>query len=332
MLVVCGSSASWIVKNLFQNRGGLHNRVTGRVWLAPFTLAESEAFFKENGVVMNRYQIAECLMVFGGIPYYLNMFDNGLGPTQNIDRLLFAENAPLKNEFSEVYRSLFRSADLHIGIVSALSKTRGGMTRDEIIKATGCAGGGNLTKILRELVQCGFIEKYADFTKKKNSAFYRLIDPFSLFWLKYVEDNHSKDEYYWTNLIDDGGRRAWTGHAFELLCLSHLAQIKQKLGISGVSTEAFTWKSKEFKPGAQIDLIISRRDGVINLCEMKYTMHPVSLSPSVAEGLQNKRMAFLAETGSRKAVHITIVTTYGLTRKGYFSAVQSEVTLDDLFV
>ena len=331
MLIVCGSAASWMVRNLFENKGSLHNRVTGRIRLAPFTLAESEAFFKESGVVMNRYHIAETLMIFGGIPYYLNMFESGLGPTQNVDKLLFAENAPLKNEFNEVFRSLFRASDRHMLIVETLARTRAGMTRDDLIKAARIPGGGNLTRVLTELEQCGFIDKYYDFTKKKNCAYYRLIDQFTLFWLKYVKDNHSRDEYYWTNLLEDGGRRAWSGYAFELLCLRHLPQIKQKLGISGISTDVFSWRSKASRPGAQVDLLISRRDGVINLCEMKYSLHPITLTAKDDQDLQNKRMAFYAETGTRKAVHITMVTTYGVTEKGYRASVQSQVVLDDLY-
>jgi AAA+ ATPase superfamily predicted ATPase len=331
MLIVCGSSAAWIVKNLFENKGGLHNRITGRIWLAPFTLAESEAFFDSIGVVMNRHQMAESHMIFGGIPFYLNMFDKKFGLTQNVDKLLFTSNAPLRNEFNEVYSSLFRSSERHMKIVRTLAQTKSGKTRDEIIETSGIPGGGNLTKTLNELEQCGFIERYNDFTKQKNSAYYRLIDPFSLFWLKYVSENHSKDEYYWTNLIDDGGRRAWSGHAFEMLCLRHLPQIKRKLGISGISTEAFSWKSKKMKPGAQIDLIISRKDGVLNLCEMKYSLHPITLSANDEKNLQNKRIAFLSETGANKAIHITLVSTYGLAEAGYRASVQSEVTIDDLF-
>jgi len=331
MLVVCGSSAAWIVKNLFENKGGLHNRITGRIWLAPFTLAETEAFFDSIGVVMNRYQMAESHMVFGGIPYYLNMFDKKFGLTQNVDKLLFASNAPLGNEFNEVYSSLFRSSERHMKIVRTLAQTKSGKTRDEIIESSGIPGGGNLTKTLKELEQCGFIERYNDFTKQKNSAYYRLVDPFSLFWLKYVNEKNSKDEYYWTNLIDDGGRRAWSGHAFEMLCLRHLPQIKRKLGISGISTEAFSWKSKKAKPGEQIDLIISRKDGVLNLCEMKYSLHPITLSANDEKNLQNKRTAFLAETGTNKATHITLVSTYGLSEAGYRASVQPEVTIDDLF-
>jgi len=244
---------------------------------------------------------------------------------------LFAQNAPLKNEFNEVYRSLFGSTDRHISIVTALALRKDGMTRDEIIEAAGIPGGGNLTRTLNELEQCGFIEKYTDFTRRKNGAYFRLTDPFTLFWLKYVADNNTKDNYYWTNRIDDGARRAWSGYAFEQLCLCHIAQIKQKLGISGISTEVFSWRSKESHPGAQIDLLISRNDGVINLCEMKYTLHPETISARDDQNLQNKRISFLAETGTRKAIHITMITTYGLTEQGHRASAQSEVMLDDLF-
>ena len=331
MLIVCGSAASWIVRNLFENKGGLHNRITGRIRLAPFTLGECEEFFNEYGIVMNRYQIAELYMVLGGIPYYLNMLKKGLGPTQNIDELFFMDDAPLKNEFNEIYHSLFSSPDRHINIIRALANFNTGLTRDEIIDKTKIPGGGNFTKTLNELVQCGFVEKYSNFTKSIYNIYYRLIDPFTLYWLKYVYGNNTKDEYFWTNLLDDGGRRAWSGHAFELLCLLHIKQIKQKLGISGISTEVFSWRSKSRDPGAQIDLIIVRKDRVINLCEMKYSLHPYTITKQYAQELQQKRMIFTSETNTRYAIHITMVTTYGLTGKEYRAAIQSEVTLDDLY-
>ena len=332
MLIVCGSATSWMVKNLFENKGGLHNRVTGRLHLAPFTLGECEEFFKEQKIVVNRYQIAEIYMVFGGIPFYLNLFKRHLGPTQNIDQLLFAKNAPLKNEFNEVYHSLFRSPNRHLSIVTELSKRKTGLTRDDIIKATKIPGGGNLTNTLRELEQCNFIEKYSDFTKHKKDSYYRLVDPFSLFCLKYLNHNDTKDEYYWTNSMDDGARRAWSGYAFEMVCLHHISQIKYKLGISGISTQVFSWRSKNHSPSTQIDLLISRKDGVINLCEMKFTLHPYTITAKYAQELLQRERIFRAETASRSSLHTTMITTYGLEKKGHWTAVQSEVTLDDLFV
>ena len=221
--------------------------------------------------------------------------------------------------------------EAQVSIITALSKSKSGLTRDEIIHATKIPGGGNLTKTLCELEQCAFIEKYSDFTRQKKNAYYRLIDPFTLFWLKYVYNNNSKDEYYWTNLLDDGGRRAWSGYAFEQLCLLHIAQIKRKLGISGISTEVFSWRSRDHSPRAEIDLLIVRKDGVINLCEMKYSLHPYTLSKKDDRDLQNKRMTFLSQTNTSYAIHTTMVTTYGLSENGYRASVQSEVTLDDLF-
>lgn len=93
----CGSATSWITKNIFCNRGGLHNRLTGRMYIEPFTIAECEMFLRSRNVDITRYQLAECYMIFGGIPYYLNYFNKGLSFSQNVDRLCFSTTAPLKN-------------------------------------------------------------------------------------------------------------------------------------------------------------------------------------------------------------------------------------------
>jgi AAA+ ATPase superfamily predicted ATPase len=332
LFILCGSSTSWITKKLFHNRGGLHNRVTGRIYLSPFTLGECEEFFKSRGIEITRYQMLESYMVFGGIPFYLNMFDRGLSFSQNVDRLCFNSVAPLRDEYQELYHSLFSRPQRHLCVVETLAGSADGMTRNEIALASGLTANGHLTEVLSELEQCDFIERYADFTRPKNGAYYYLKDPFTLFYLRYMKNNNTKDEYFWTNYSEDGGHRAWSGYAFEFVCRNHLRQIKQSLGISGVSTSASSWRSKETVPGAQIDLVVARRDGVINLCEIKYTKHPYTIGKTEAEALERKKNAFATETGTRSALHITMVTTYGLEQKGYFSLAQSQITMDDLFL
>ena len=332
LFIGCGSATSWITKKLFQNRGGLHNRVTGRIYLAPFSLGECEEFFKSRSIEITRYQMAECYMIFGGIPFYLNLFQSGTSLSQNVDRLCFADKAPLRYEFEELYRSLFKTPGRHIAIVTALSKKKAGMSRAELSKASGLPPNGHFTEALSELTQCDFIEKYSDFTKPKNGSYYYLKDPFTLFFLRYMSGNNAKDEYFWTNYTEDGGHRAWCGYAFELLCRIHIKQMKEKLGILGVSTSTTSWRSRDAIPGAQIDLLIDRRDGVINLCEMKYSKHPFVITKAEASELERKKSVFLMETGVKSAVHITMVTTWGLEKKGYFSIAQSEIALDDLFI
>ena len=331
MFIGCGSATSWITKNIFKNRGGLHNRVTGRIYLAPFSLGECEEFFMSKHIQITRYQMVESYMVFGGIPYYLNLFDKEASFSQNVDRLCFSSSAPLKNEFEELYKSLFSNPHRHIAIVEALSKSNSGLSRNEISNMAGIAPNGHLTGTLNELEQCDLIEKYTDFTKRKNGAQYYLKDPFTLFYLRFINGNDTKDEYFWTNFAEDGAHRAWCGYAFEQVCRIHIRQMKKRLGISGVSTSTMAWRSKDSAPGAQIDLLISRRDGVINLCEMKYAKHPYEIGRAEADGLERKRAVFLMETGARSAVHITMVTTYGLAKTGYFGVVQSEITMADLF-
>jgi AAA+ ATPase superfamily predicted ATPase len=331
LLIVCGSATSWMVSNLIDNYGGLHNRITEQIALQPFTLRECEEYYRSMGIVFNRYQIAESYMIFGGVPYYMSRMKSQYGLNQNIDMLMFAKNAPFAGEFDRLYHSLFRDSENHIKIVRLLSEKTKGLTRQEIIEQSHIPDGGGLTKALTELVQCGFLESYDDFNKQRNGEYYKLIDFFSLFYLKYRKDNTSRDEHYWTNYLLDPAHRTWCGYAFERVCMAHASQIKSKLGINGVIATIYSWRSKDAKPSAQIDMLIDRRDGVINLCEIKYSVEKYTISKSDDDDFRRRRTAFLAETGTRSALHQTMITTYGLEHNAYRNNIQSEITLDDLF-
>jgi DNA-binding HxlR family transcriptional regulator len=233
-LIVCGSAASWIIRRLLEDKGGLHNRLTYRILLEPFTLKECDEYLTWRKVALNRLQVLEAYMIVGGIPYYLSLFKREYALTQNIDSLFFGKTAPLKNEYAELLGSLFQDTSRHRLIIETLTQRRGGFTREELIVRTGLPNGGSLTRTLTELEQCGFIVQSSDFTKPQRGVFFRLIDPFMLFYLRFVKNNKTKDEYYWTNYTADAGYRAWSGLAFEQLCELHLQQIKKALGIHGV--------------------------------------------------------------------------------------------------
>ena len=331
LLIVCGSATSWMINKLIKNRGGLHNRVTHRISLEPFTLGECEAYYKEHNIVMNRYQMLEAYMIFGGIPYYLSLMHKGLSLVQNVDMLCFTQNGALSDEFKNLYSSLFKHSENHIKVIEAISKKRTGLTRGEIVHTANLLNGGGLTKILEELEQCGFIRKYNSFGKKSRSQLHQLVDFYTLFYLNFIRDNLYGDEHYWSNSIDSGEHRAWSGYAFEQVCMMHLKQIKTKLGISGVLSHASSWRAKSDKHGAQIDLLIERNDQVINLCEMKFANAEFIIDKKYDENLRNKRELFAYETKTRKAIHITIVTTYGVKPNEYSGFIQSEVKMDDLF-
>ena len=332
LLIVCGSATSWMINKLIKNRGGLHNRVTHRMYLEPFTLCECEAYYKENGIVMNRYQIVESYMITGGIPYYLSLMDKGLSLSQNVDMLCFMQNGALTDEFDNLYASLYKNSENHVKVVEALGKKKKGLTRDEIVNFTKLPNGGGLTKVLEELEQCGFIRKYNSFGKKHYSCLYQLVDFYTLFYLNFMKGNTYNDEHYRLNTIDSGKHRAWSGYAFEQVCMMHLKQIKNKLGISGVLTHASSWRSASSAPGAQIDLLIERNDQIINLCEVKFSNAEFRIDKKYEENLRNKRDAFIRETKTRKAVHLTMITTYGVKQNEYSDMIQSEVKMEDLFV
>ena len=330
LLIVCGSATSWIINKLLKNHGGLHNRVTRRMAIEAFSLAECEEYFRHKKIVLDRKSIVESYMIFGGIPFYLNMFEKGLSLAQNVDKLCFAKNSALSDEFSILYSSLFKHSENHKLVVKALAKKKIGLTREEIMRETKLQGGG-LTAILEELEQCSFIRSYNAYEKKMKERLYQLVDFYSLFYLNFIKNAKQSDEHFWTNLIDNARHRAWSGYAFEQVCMQHAAQIRQKLGISGVITYSAAWRSKKSEPAAQVDLLIDRNDGVINLCEMKYAKNEFVIDKKEDENLRNKKAAFINETKTRKAVHITMVTTYGVKRNEYWNSIQSEVMMEDLF-
>jgi hypothetical protein len=299
--------------------------------IEPFNLAECEEFFLSKKIVLERKNIVESYMIFGGIPFYLNMFEKSLSLAQNVDLLCFATTSELKHEFSILYSSLFKNPMNHEIIIKALAKKRMGLKRDEIIRETKLQGGG-LTTILEELEQCNFILSYNAYEKTKKEKLYQLIDFFSLFYLNFMKNNKQSDKHFWTNFIGNPKHRAWSGYAFEQVCMLHTSEIRRKLGISGVVTYSAAWRSRKSDPAAQVDLLIDRNDGIINLCEMKYSENEFVIDKKLDENLRNKRASFIEETKTRKAVHITMVTTYGVKRNEYWNNIQSEVRMNDLFV
>ena len=330
--IVCGSAASWITKKILHNRGGLYNRATLRIRLEPFTLAESEEFFTTKGVRLNRFDIIGSYMVFGGIPYYLDNYDGRYSLVQNVDRLCFGANALLADEYDEVFKSLFSNPEKHVEVIEALSTRKKGLTREEIKANLSFPDGGNLTRILKELELSGFIREYYPFGRKRKGSLFQLCDPFTLFHLNWMKGRLQGHEGYWSSMLGSGAYNAWSGYAFEQVCLAHIPQIRQALGVSGVLTSCSAWSSSSpDSRGAQVDLVLERADNVINLCEMKYCNQEYVLDKQEDLALRAKLGTFVRETHTRKAVHLTLVTTYGLKQSAYSSVYQSTVCMDDLF-
>lgn len=326
LLIVCGSAASWMIKNLIKNKGGLHNRITDHIRLHPFTLNETEQMLEQNGLILDRYQTTILYMAFGGIPFYIDRIKKGKSAMQNINDLCFGKDAPFRFEFNMLFASLFNKHERHMTIVKALAAKGKGLSRSEIIAATKMSDGGGISRLLDELEESNFIRKYKFFGRRAYT--YQLIDLFSLFYLRFMQESDMTDELYWTNKVDTPSFYTWAGLAFEKVCLQHVPQIKHALGISGVQTSVSTWQSAE----AQIDLVIDRKDHVINLCEMKFSIHPFTIDKKYAANLTNKMTTFRAATKTRKSLFLTMVSTYGATNNTYWGMIQNEITIDALFV
>jgi uncharacterized protein len=333
MVILCGSAASWMIKNVVRNRGGLHNRLTHKIILQPFSLFETEQFLKSKKVALNHYQIIQLYMAFGGIPMYLEQVEAGQSVAQIIDAACFAKKGFMYNEFTDLYQALFYKSERHIKIVKALATKPMGLSRNNIIKACKLQSGGTATSLLEELSAGGFVTAYTPFGKKAKDAIYKLTDEYSLFYLKFMEANKQNGKGTWQKLADTPSYKSWCGLAFETLCIKHIEPVKQALGIHTIYTTSSAWKSIKQATGAQIDLVIDRRDQTINLCEMKFYDNEFTIDKKYATALRQKASIFKQETKTRKQLFYVLVTTYGLHKNEHsIGLVDNVITMGKLFV
>ena len=347
LLIVCGSATSWIINKIIKDHGGLHNRVTHKVHLHPFTLQECEQYSRQLKLGMTRKQILESYMVMGGVPYYWTFLKRSMSFAQNIDNIFFSEDAPLRGEFDELYSSLFRDPEPYIHVIDTLGKKLSGMTREELKENGKLSANGNLTKILEDLEYCGFIRRYCHLGNTSHRSVYQLIDSYTLFYYAYIKTNKHRDRQFWSKNLGTPQHNTWCGLAFERVCLLHVDQIKHALSIGGIMSSEFCWRSSKGKKagdnksekekqekktrGAQIDLLIDRSDDVIDVCEMKYYAKEYAFTKEEYNKLQNRMLRLAEETKTRKAVQAILITTYGLIQNEYSDIVQSVVKMDDLF-
>lgn len=333
MLVVCGSATSWMMDKLINNYGGLYGRLTGQMKLSPFTLHECEEFFRDKGILLSRYDIVQCYMLVGGIPYYLDHLKKGLSLAQNIDRMFFADGAKLHDEYDRLFASVFANPEQMKSIVQLLGTRRSGFTRQEILHKTGLDDCGTSTKMLKALVASDFAKTYVPFGKGKRETCYKLTDPFCLFYMKFIQNRKGMDSDFWTHNIGSPLVNSWRGFAFEEVCLYHIRQIKKALGILGVSSTQSSWalKGDNDTEGAQIDLLIQRKDNVVNLCEMKFYNEKFTVDKAYYLKMVHRQNVLAEHISRRSVIHNVLVTTEGLTYNEYSSVFQNVVVMDELF-
>lgn len=335
VVVICGSAASWMVQKVVNNTGGLHNRITRRINLKPFTLPETEAYFQSRNIQLPRYHIVQLYMTMGGIPHYLKEVEAGKSVVQNINDICFSETGLLLDEFNNLYPALFLNADRHIAIIRALATKRIGISRGDIAKITKIANGGTLTKTLEDLELSGFISSYLPFGGKNKNKLFRLTDEYSLFYLYFIEKNVFQGNDTWNHLSQTQAYKIWSGYTFESICFKHLPQLKHGLSIGGIYSIAssFLKRGNKNEKGAQIDLVLDRKDEVINLFEIKFSNSEFTITKNYAERLREKMQVFQHETKTKKLLFWVFIAPFGLKQNEHsLNLVYNTLSLDDLFV
>ena len=331
MLIVCGSATTWITKKILSDKGGLFNRAARRLFLMPFTLQETERYLISRGINWSRYDIVECYMTMGGIPYYLKLLDNELPYLTNIDNIFFKRNGFLWDEFDHLYETLFGNSKAYLKIIEALSTKKAGLTRQEIINETHLEDNGLLTEMLKNLKDSQIVRVYNTFGYNEKNLVYQLADYFTLFYLRFMKGKQNPDEHFWTHYLDNPAKSSWAGQTFEQVCKDHINQVKKAIGISAVLTDISSWNGISETGKAQIDLVIDRRDRITNICEIKFSVGEFAIDKDYEDKLRKKMQVFREATKSRKALQLVMITTYGVRQNSHSGIMQSQVKMDDLF-
>jgi uncharacterized protein len=334
VVVICGSAASWMIEKVIYDKGGLHNRITRRLDIEPFNLYETEKFLKSRNVNLSRYQIVQIYMAFGGIPHYLKEVEAGKSPAENIEKACFSKSGILTDEFLRLYPALFDNADKHLATIRALGQKWKGLTREELITSGKLSNGGNTTVVLEELIRSGFVSTYYPFGKTKKEMLYRLTDEYSLFYLHFIEKRPTQGKNIWKELSQTPLYKTWCGFAFENICFKHIDQIKKALGISGIYAEAasFIAKGNDTEDGLQIDLLLDRKDQVINLFEIKFYNAVWQLDKSDAADFREKMAIFQKVSKTKKHIFLTLISTFGIKHNAHsLGLVDRQFDLDILF-
>lgn len=329
VVVICGSAASYMVQKIINNKGGLHNRISRKIRLLPFNLFETEQFLIKNGLKYTRYDVIQIYMAIGGVPHYLEKLNKGISVSQNIDKLFFAKDGILKEEFNHLFVSLFDNSDRHMKLIKTLASSNKGLTRNDLIDKSGIPTGGDFSLKLEELIESGFVSEYPYYQNKKQLSLYRLSDEYSKFYLKFIDRTKNGGEGTWQKLCTTQSYHTWSGFIFETLCLKHIHQIKKSLRIDVIYSTNRSW----FNDNAQVDLLIDRSDNVINVCEMKFYNSTFTIDKKCYMDLKNKISELRKDINTKKNIFITMITTFGLIKNQYSKEmVQSEINMDALFI
>ena len=332
MLIVCGSANSWILNKLVNNHGGLFNRVTYEIKLEPFTLQECEECAVSRNVRLSRYDLAQGYMILGGIPFYWNYMQAGKSLAQNIDEMFFKKNSKLGQEYQRLFSSVFSNPEQTQKIVECLARRSTGYSRADISENTGISNGSTMTDLLNALIASDFVTKYVPFGYSKRDEYYRLSDPFCIFYLRFVKKHDALDETFWMDHLCSQAVITWRGIAFENVCMNHIQQIKAALGIAGISSKQSSWSRKDdMERGTQIDLLIERKDHVVNMCEIKFYGNEFAVDKDYDRVLRQRQALLETELTRKQVVHNTLITTYGLKYNQYSGIFSDVITLDDLF-
>ncbi len=331
-IVLCGSSPSFMINQVIHSQA-LYNRSQYEMHLLPFTLYETKQFLKN----ISNHEVILAYLTLGGIPEYLKYIYNAQSVYLGICENAFVKDSFLSGEYERIFISSLNSNPHYQKIIEYLSNRRYA-SRDMITKHLGIKSGGGITKVLDDLEQCGFIQRYKPYQMKSGRGVYRYCvkDEYLQFYYKFVapvKQNIELGQYDYnpTQAINQQSYHIWMGYAFERIIRNNQHLIAKILGFSGLQYKWGVYYNRETnqqQPGYQIDLIFEHSKAVYTVCEIKY--HSTFVGPSVIADMEEKLELFIGD--NNYTIKKVLITNYGATdnvvKQAYFDNI---ITIDDLF-
>lgn len=325
-MVLCGSIASFMVKHVIHSES-LHNRKTYEFKLDALSIKEARHFFPHT----NSEQILKYLLIFGGIPKYLEQINNKDSLESNLNRLCLRKNSFFLNEFETVFKEQFKQVKTYSKIVESLSNSS--KNKEELAAAVGFSTGGGFAEYLHNLEMGDFIRQFGSFSfdgaQKLKTRKYYLWDEWLRFYFSFIKMNESKIKINTNqnlyNSLSEGKKNQFFGIAFEILILKNITHLLELLEISLTDIKNFGpfFRSARTKlgVGVQIDILIEENNKTITIVECKNSIQPLGISIINEMDKKIKAVQFPKSFFIRKVLVTGGPVSHELKKSGYFAQI-----------
>lgn len=275
--IVCGSSMSFMEKDVLSYKSPLYGRKTMEMKIEPFSFFEACDFIPEYGTVDKVISYG----VLGGIPQYLKYFDDKISLKENIVNTILKKGSVLYDEPKNLLKQELREPMTYNTIIEAIST--GSSKMNEIVTKTKMAS-DKCSKYIASLIELGIIQKENPVGEKPTrKSIYKLNDNLYKFWYRFVFHNinlteQDEAEFLYESIINKEWSEYIGGYVFEDICKQYLLKCNKKRTLPFVFVDIGRWWGNDSikKQQQEIDIVAVDKENAI-FCECKWQNEKIDI-------------------------------------------------------